>query len=280
MNYKELTVFNFKVSYYLFRIFTLFWLVQQVLFFLKFSKRPKEFYEPTIWIQKIFMREYPASTLYFFAIFFTIALILYSIFRFSLWVNMLLFFLTAYVSLVVVGYNGVGHHNHILVLSFFFSVFLNPKEIDSKDFRAVELYYLGILITYSLAGFWKLSSVTKDFITQNPEISWFEKDAAKYNTMLNYFIIDQKVPVWMLQLYEYKELWLILTVGGIIAQASCFLGAFNRKTLTLTLVFLVIFHIYTAYFVIADWRIMKYGLIILFFPYHHFSSSICKNFKF
>lgn len=279
MNYKELTVFNFKISYYVFRIFTIFWLGQQVLFFLKFSKRPKEFYEPTILIQKIFMPEYPSSTLYFSVIFFTLVLLLYSFLRFSLWVNVLLFFLTAYVSLVVVGYKGVGHHNHLLVLSFFFSVFLNPKEMNYKDFRAVEIYYSGILITYSLAGFWKLVSVAKDFITQNPEISWFERDAAKYNTMLNYFMIDQKVPVLMFQFYQYKELWLLLTIGAIICQASCILGVFNRKTLTFTLIFLVVFHFYTAYFVIADWRIMKYGLILLFFPYHHFSAWISKTFK-
>lgn len=279
MNYKELTVFNFRVSYYAFRIFTLFWLAQQISFFLRFSQRPKEFYEPSVWEQKIFMPEYPPMALYFLVIFITVSLLVYSLFRFSVWVNVLLFFLTAYISLAIVGYTGVSHNNHVLVLSYFFSVFLNPKKMKNQDFRGVEIYYLGILITYSLAGFWKLVSVTKDFITQNPEISWFEKDAAKYNTMLNYFIIDQKPPVWMLEFYQYKELWVVLTIVGIICQATCFLGAFNRKLLTFVVIFLLIFHFYTAYFVIADWRIIKYGLIVLFFPYHYFSAWIGRIFK-
>lgn len=279
MNYKNLTIYNFAVSYYLIRLFTIFWIGRQISVYVKFSQRPQEFYEHTVWMQKLLMREYPSPEIYFSVIFITVALLIYSLFKFSIWVNILLFLLTAYITLASVGYIGLGHNNHVLVLTYFFSIFLNHKKMKTEDYRAVEIFYLGILITYSLAGLWKLVSVTKNFITENPEISWFERDAAKYNSMLNYFIIDQKMPIWMLEFYQYKELWIFLTIFGIICQTSCFLGAFNRKILNLVLIFLVSFHLYTAYFVIADWGIMKYGLIVLFFPYHHFSKWIDRIFK-
>ena len=279
MTYPKLTVFNFKVSYYLFRIFTLLWLHEQVQFFNRFTKRAHELYEPTVWFQKIVMPVFPSDLLYYFVVFLTAGLLIFSLFRFSVLINILLFFLVAYISLPVVAYRGVSHTNHILILSYFFSVFLNPRKLEDQDYKYVQIYYLGLLITYSLAGFWKLVSATKDLVTANPEISWFETNAAKYNTMLNYMIVDEKTPLWMLKVYEYENLWIAVTIIGIVLQTLCFLGAFSRKYLTFCLLFLLTFHFYTVYFVIADLRIMKYGLIVLFFPYHYFYSWIHKTFK-
>ncbi|WHF51659.1 hypothetical protein QGN23_14735 [Chryseobacterium gotjawalense] len=278
MTYPKLTVFNFRVSYFLFRVFTLFWLCQQLDFFYKFSKRATELYEPTVWFQRIIMPVFPAAYLYYSAAFVMAVFIVFSLFRFSILVNSLLFFLAAYISLPVVSYNGLSHTNHILILSYFFSIFLNPKKLADEDYKYVQIYYLGLLITYSLAGFWKLVSAGKDLITANPETSWFETNAAKFNSMLNYAIVDQELPHWMLKIYEYENLWIVITIVGIVLQALCFLGAFSRKYLTFCLVFLLMFHFYTVYFVIADLRIMKYGLIVLFFPYHYFYPWIRKIF--
>ncbi|MGA9211811.1 hypothetical protein [Kaistella sp.] len=279
MTYPKLTVFNFKVSYYLFRIFTLFWLFEQVNFFKIFAKRPSDLYEPTIWLQKIVMPVFPSDFLYYSVVFVTVLMLVYSLFRFSVLVNISLFFLVAYISLPVIAYRGVGHHNHVLILSYFFSIFLNPKKLEDEDYKYVQIYYLGLLITYSLAGFWKLVSIARDWITANPETSWFETNAAKYNSMLNYFIVDEKLPQWMFKMYEYENLWIVITIIGIVLQALCFLGAFSRKYLTFCLVFLVAFHFYNVYFVLADWRSMKYGLIVLFFPYHYFYPWIRKAFQ-
>ena len=277
MTYPKLTVFNFKVSYFLFRVFTLFWLLEQLNFFNRFAKRADELYQPTVWIQKIVMPTFPSELVYYFFIFVTACFLILSLFRYSVIINILLFFLVSYISLPVVAYRGVSHTNHVLILSYFFSMFLNPMKLKERDYKYVQIYYLGILITYSLAGFWKLVSATKDFVTSNPEISWFETNAAKYNTMFNYMIIDEKAPHWILKIYDFENLWVGVTIIGIVLQTLCFLGAFSRKYLTFCLLFLVTFHFYTVYFVIADLRIMKYGLIVLFFPYHYFYSCIQKR---
>lgn len=279
MTYPKLTVFNFKVSYFLFRIFTLFWMVEQLNFFNQFSKRATELYEPSLWFQKLIIPVFPNDFLYYFIFCITALLIIYSLIKFSVVVNILLFFLLSYVSLPVVAYIGLSHTNHLLILSYFFSIFLNPKQLEEKDYKYVQIYYLGLLSTYSLAGSWKILSAMKGFITNNPATSWFEINAAKYNTMLNYMMVDKKTPDWMLSIYQYENLWVIITIVGIILQALCFLGAFSRRYLTFTLVFLLLFHFYTIYFVIADLRIMKYGLIVLFFPYHYFHRWIQNTFK-
>ncbi len=279
MTYPKLTVFNFKVSYILFRIFTLFWLIQQAQFFNRFSKRAHELYEPSVWFQKIVMPVFPPDLLYYLVVVLTVVLLVSSIFRFSVLTNVLLFLLVAYISLPVVAYRGVSHPNHVLILSYFLTMFLNPRKLEDQDYKYVQIYYLGLLITYSMAGFWKLVSVTKDLVTANPGISWFEVNAAKYNSMLNYMTVDEKIPLWMLKMYEYENLWIAVTVIGIVLQTLCFLGAFSRRYLTFCLFFLLTFHFYNVYFVIADWRIMKYGLIVLFFPYHYFYSLIHKTFR-
>jgi hypothetical protein len=64
MRYKELTVFNYKITYYAMRIFGLYWLIMQYLDFRRISKWPKEIYEPFLPIQRIIFSEYPSQILY------------------------------------------------------------------------------------------------------------------------------------------------------------------------------------------------------------------------
>ncbi len=278
MTYPQLTVFNYKITYYLFRVFTVFWMVEQLLIFNKTSKRATELYEPSVWLQKLIMPSFPSNDLYYSLLAVTLILLIYTLFKFSILINVLLFILVSIISLPIVAYHGVSHTNHLLILAYFFSIFLNPKTLRDADYKYVQLFYLGLLSTYSLAGLWKILSAVKDFITRNPDVSWFEINAAKYNTMLNYMMVDRKTPEWILNLYEFENLWVVITILGITFQTLSFLGAFNRKYLTFTLIFLIIFHFYTVYFVIADLKIMKYGLIVLFFPYHYFQQWIERKF--
>ena len=274
MTYPQLTVFNFKISYFVFRIFTLFWLVQQYFFFDKFASRSEIFYEPNLWIQKLIFPEYPSRIFYVSILILTGILLIYSLFKQSYVLNILLFVIIALVNLLVASNIGMSHFGHLLVLSYFFSIFLLPKNLKSENYKSVQIYYLGLLSTYSLSGIWKLISCLKDLATNDPSVSWFEKNAARYNSFLNYFIIDLKLPDWMQWLYKFENLWIVITVFAIFMQAFCFLGAFNRKLLNIFMVFLVCFHIYTEYFVIAEFWLVKQQILFLFFPYHLFYSKI------
>src|SRR5690606_16339741 len=136
-------------------------------------------------------------------------------------INIILFITVALISLPIVGYAGLSHTNHILILFYFFSIFLLPKELIERDYKYVQYIYLGILTTYSAAGFWKIAFIVKKFITNESTISWLDLNAAKINSIYNYYIIDEYIPKWMSILYRYSELWTVATIIVILLQTLC-----------------------------------------------------------
>lgn len=277
MDYKKLTVFNYQISYYAVRIFTFIWLFEQISYFKIYRLREPEFYNPTVWIQQWLFPIFPSPYYFGGLCLLLFILLLLGLFRQKYWITIATFVLVLLVNLPIAGYRGMGHHSHVLILFYFFSIFLLPKNFLPKDYKYVQYLYLGILGTYSLAGIWKLLSMGKDFISKSPDLSWYERNAALINTKYNYYIIDREIPDWMASLYQYEMLWIVITVVGVIFQTICFLGAFNRRFLTFTLLYLLSFHLYTKVFVIADWKSIIYGLIFIFFPYHLFYEFFKKN---
>lgn len=272
MTYPQLTVFNFKVSYYLVRIFGLYWLIVQYLKFTSLKARPAAINEPVFWLQKIMFPEYPSTSLFVFLICLCGVLFIWTIFKPSYIVNVFIFLLTAIINLPISANFGVHHDNHLIILGFFLSIFLLPKNLESKDYKLVQFYYLGILITYTLAGMSKILGTLKNIIKQTDKMLWITKDAARFNTYDSYYRADAAIPEWMKELYMYDNLWILITVAAILTQFFCFLGAFNRKLLTFFMVFLFIFHLYTMKFVLADFETANYFILIVLFPYHIFSS--------
>lgn len=278
LGYQKLTVFNYQITYYVFRIFTLFWVVEQYQFFKINSERPQLFYNPATDFQKYLQSEFPSS-LYFIALCIILVVnLLWSIFKPNYISSVLIFLTTALINLPINGYFGLSHTNHVLILFYFLTIFLLPNKLVTTDYKLVQYVNFGLLATYSAAGLWKAFSMARDTLTKNPDISWLEPDAARINSEVNFYMIDLPLPIWMQQLYSNTEFWVVLTVIGILFQTLCVLGAFNRKYLTFTLIFLFTFHFYTKIFVIADLKIMKYGIVLMFFPYHYFYGLIKKRF--
>lgn len=278
MSYKELTVFNYKVSYYAVRIFTLYWLLAQYQIFANYQQRSGLFYYPTVFIQKIIFPSFPQSWLFVTLVFVSAILIITSLVRQSYMLNILIFLMLCILNLPVIGYMGLSHTNHLLLLAYFLSIFLLPKQLKTNDYKNVQFYLLGLLLTYSAAGLWKILYAGWNVMMNRPGVSWFELDAAKFNTYSNFHYMDAAPPAWMIELYQYPHLWLIITIAGVFMQFFCFIGAINRNYLTLTMMFLFVFHLYTKYFVIADLGITKYVVLVLFFPYHHFHKLLGKMF--
>ncbi|WP_449399360.1 hypothetical protein [Chryseobacterium wanjuense] len=271
MKYKELTVFNFKVTYYAMRVFGLYWLFMQYLTFRRISQWPKEIYEPFLLIQRIIFPEYPSEMLYGSILIGCALLLIITIFKQNYILNFLIFVLIAIINFPTSLNFSVGHHNHLIIIGYFMAIFLLPKNMNKEnDFKWVQYFYLGILATYSLAGLSKFLGMAKNIIKQTGKITWLDKNAAKINTLDNYWMADIKVPDWILNAYAYENFWIITTVFGIVVQASSFLGAFNRKYLTFIMIFLYIFHWYTDFFVLADFRDAKNFVLIALFPYHIF----------
>ncbi|SIQ29235.1 hypothetical protein SAMN05880574_109106 [Chryseobacterium sp. RU37D] len=272
MKYKELTVFNYKIAYYIMRIFGLYWLLMQYLVFKRISRWPKEIYEPFLDIQRFIFPEYPSEILYVSILILCAVFLIITLFRQNYFLNFLIFVLIAIINFPISLNFSVGHNNHLVIIGFFMAIFLLPKNLNKvNDFKWVQYFYLGILTTYSLAGFSKFLGIAKNLIKGTEKITWLDKNAAKINTLDNYWMADIKVPNWILHLYTYENFWVFITLIGIIAQASSFLAAFNRKYLTFIMIFLYVFHWYTDFFVLADFQDAKNFVLISLFPYHIFA---------
>lgn len=275
MNYRQLTVFNYRIAYYVMRIFGIYWLLRQYLEYRRISRWPREIYEPFLDIQKFIFPEYPGSFLYITLLLLCGVLLFITWFRQSVLLNLCIFLLMAVINFPISLNFSVGHNNHLAVLGYFMAIFLLPDKMKKeKDYRWVQYFYLGILTTYSLAGFSKFLGIAKNVIKHSGKLTWLDKNAAKINTLDNYRIADIAVPEWMLQVYRYENLWVVITMFAILIQASGFLGAFSRKYLTFVMVFLFTFHLYTDFFVLADFRDAKNFVLVALFPYHIFSPWI------
>ncbi|KAA0128961.1 hypothetical protein FY557_06960 [Chryseobacterium sp. SN22] len=280
MNYKQLTVFNYTIAYYAMRIFGVYWLLRQYLEYRRISLWPKEIYEPFLDIQKFIFPEYPNLFLYATLLLLCGVLLVITWFRQSILLNFCIFLLMAVINFPISLNFSVGHNNHLVVIGYFMAIFLLPGKMkQEKDYWWVQYFYLGILTTYSLAGFSKFLGIAKNVIKNSGKLTWLDKNAAKINTLDNYWMADVKVPEWMLHLYQYENLWVPVTIIAIIIQASSFLGAFSRKYLTFIMVFLYIFHLYTDFFVLADFRDAKNFVLIVLFPYHIFYLWISRFLK-
>ncbi|MDQ1097315.1 MULTISPECIES: hypothetical protein [Chryseobacterium] len=271
MNYKQLTVFNYKIAYYAMRVFGLYWLFRQYLDYLRISRWPKEIYEPFLEVQRMIFSEYPSHFLYASILILCAVLLVITIFRQSWMLNLCIFLLMAVINFPISLNFSVGHNNHLVILGYFMAIFLLPAKMKSEnDYQWVQYFYLGLLTTYSLAGMFKFLGITKNIALHSGKITWIERNAAKINSLDNYWMADVNVPEWMLHLYAYENLWVIVTVMAIIFQAISFLGAFNRTFLTVIMVFLYTFHWYTDFFVLADFKDAKNFVLIALFPYHVF----------
>ncbi|ASW74572.1 hypothetical protein IQ37_04120 [Chryseobacterium piperi] len=268
MKYPQLTVFNYKVAYYILRLFGLYWLVAQYLTFIKLKERPATIYEPVFWMEKLIFPEFPSTFVFAGFLVACASLLIITIFKPSYILNVFIFLLVAIINLPISANFGVHHDGHIIILGFFLTIFLLPRKLEDKDYKLVQYFYLGILMTYTLAGMSKILGTIKNVVKHTDKLTWLDKNAAKLNTYDNYWMADMAIPESFKNIYAYENFWVVITVLGILTQFFCFLGAFNRKLLTFFLIFLYIFHAYTTMFVLADFENANYFLIVIFFPYH------------
>lgn len=277
MNYRQLTVFNYKITYYAMRVFGLYWLFRQYLDYRRISRWPKEIYEPFLSVQKLVFPEYPGPFLYGALLLVCASLLIITWFRQSVLLNFCIFLLIAVINFPISLNFSIGHNNHLVIIGYFMAIFLLPgKMTKEQDYRWVQYFYLGILATYSLAGLSKFLGIAKNVVKHTGRMTWLDPGAAKINTLDNYWMADVRVPEWMIHLYDHEHAWVVITVGAIVVQASSFLGAFSRRYLTLVMVFLYIFHWYTDFFILADFRDAKNFVLISLFPYHVFYPWIAK----
>lgn len=277
MNYKSLTVYNYKVFYYLIRVLAFFMLGYFYVKFSTFSQRSDFLYHPTFFVQELVFPEFPSQFYYVSLLLIAFFSLIISLVKPNIVINVILFVLMALLNTPISAYNGAGHNNHLFVLSFFFSIFLLPQKLKIEDYKSVQFFYAGLLSSYFFAGFWKIVSVFRDLMSDNPRLSWIDIDAAKINTLVNYHNADVFPSDFIFAIYDYKIIWVIITSIAIILQTLSILGTFNRKYLTFTMIYLVVFHLYNKYFVIADFTNAILVVLVVFFPYHLLKGKLLRT---
>lgn len=268
MKYPQLTIFNYKIAYYAIRLVGLYWLLVQYFRFSQLRGRPEEIYEPFFSLGKIIFPEFPGTLLFAGLLITCAASIIVSAFKPSYILNAVIFLLMAVINLPLSANFGLHHDNHLVILGYFLSIFLLPNHLEEKDYKLVQYFYLGLLMTYTFAGASKFLGTAKNIIRHTDKMLWINKNAAKLNSYNNYWVADMTIPTWMKEIYAYENLWVILTVSGILLQLLCFLGAFNRKLLTFFMLFIIVFHLYNIEFVLADFRNAILFILAALFPYH------------
>ena len=277
----NLFIIDYAFADFFLRIFSLFWVTYVVFSYQENNARPISLYKPVIWFQEWFLSSLPSPVLFYSIVLITCFLCVYTIVNKNILYRTVLFFLLLWLNTIKWNYNFFSHVGHLFLLAHFFTIFIPSKNIDTftnykdkKSFSlAIRWAYAGVLVTYSLAGFWKFSSLFYKTIFKSNAINWLSEDAVELNAIVSARIWDEQISKTMLNIYEIPYIWEIGTFFIFLIQFIAVLGAFNKRMSYFILTFLLIFHIYNMLFINTHFYVASFVLIILLFPYHKFTSS-------
>ncbi len=280
----KVEVFNVAVYQKVLLILTFFWIVFIANDYSALTLRPESLYYPIWGFQKVFLPNLITPFLFYSLILSSLVLTVFCFFNKRVFVGLLLTVLVAFLNAVRWSYGATTHVGHVFILAHLFS-FLLPDyfkvtKVSKFDRSLIKLSGLGVLITYSMAGFWKFLSLFVFVIRRKyDEVSWLHKDAVELNAIVNRRSLDNTVSNVMLSLYEVPHIWEVLTVFVFTIQFTVVLAVFYRKYSYLVLIVLVSFHLYNVFFLDIVFYLAPLVLISLLLPYHLILNVKFRNFK-
>jgi hypothetical protein len=267
-------IFDYYYSDILLRVFTIFCIVNIIIQYNENIKRPDSMYEPIIWLQKLLASTQLTQLQFYILILLSIGLCIITIFNRKIIYRILLFLLVLYLNTIKWNYNFFSHVGHLLILAHFFTIPIpirkgllnkNQKKITSNT---IKWSLAGVLITYSMAGFWKISTLIYKLFYKPNEINWLSEDAVELNSIVNLRTYDETLSNNLLAIYKIPYIWEISTLIIFFVQLFAVFAVFNKKISYFILIGLVTFHIYTTLFLNIFFYTSAFVLIILLFPYH------------
>jgi len=272
----EKFIIDYSYADVLLRIFSIFWIGYIIFVFHENLNRPASLFEPIIWLQKLFISSIPSLYLFYSIIIISLFLCIYTIFNKKIVYRGILFLLLLWLNTLKWNYNFFSHVGHLFLLAHFFTIFIPSKNINSlnskNDIRlfsnSIRWAYAGVLITYTMAGFWKFLSLFHKLIYQSKLINWMSEDAVELNAIVSSRIWDESVSISMLKIYEIPFIWQAATLFIFCIQLIAVLGAFNKKLSYIVLAGLLIFHLYNILFINTFFYVSSIVLLILLLPYH------------
>lgn len=272
----EKFIYDYSFADVLLRIFSIVWIGHVINAFQENLNRPSSLFEPLIWIQKWVSPNLPSIFLFYAVISIAVFLCVYTIFNKKIIYRFFLFLLLLWLNTIKWNYNFFSHVGHLFLLAHLFTLFIPSKTIEKlnstieiKQFAySIRWAYAGVLITYTMAGFWKFLALFSKLIFHPNQVSWLSKNAAELNAIVSAHLWDETVSNAMLKFYDIPLIWQIGTLVIFTAQLFAVLGAFNKKLSYYILATLVLFHLYNILFINTHFYTSTFVLLILLFPYH------------
>lgn len=269
-------IFDYQYADFVLRIFSVFWLMYVVYSYYEIFNRPHVLFEPIIRFQKIFVPIFPTPLLFLSVILVALFLLIITLFNQKIIFRILLFLVFLWLNTIKWNYNFFSHVGYVFILAHLFFSVLPPKSLsvfnDKKNLeffsRSIRWVYAGILVTYSMAGFWKIVALAYKLLLQPNNINWVSSNAIELNAIVSARFWDESISKAMLNIYSLPYVWESLTVIIFFIQFIAVFGAFNKKLSYFILLGLLLFHVYNMIFINTSFYVASFVLLILLFPYH------------
>lgn len=236
----ENRVFDFEIGARVFYAFTIIWLGQKFMHLHKIFARDEDLLKPLHWFaQIIFSAHLP---LFFYQSVTVLAgfACLYALLKGQNNVYLQIFFVLVLMVLntlkLSLGY--VDHVDHLFLLAHFLLISYKRAALNSLF---VKYFQAGLLITYTLAGFYKiLGLLYKSIFTS--EITWLHPKALYYQTYLFHDDVNKTMPHWMEVFLNLGYLPVFLMLMAVFLQTIAVFIVPQYKLLKYYLVWLLVFH--------------------------------------
>ena len=278
-------IYNYAVAYKLLMVFTILWLCYIIHDYIIISQRPNVLYQPIWGFQKLFMPKLVSSWVFGGVVLISLFLSIYSFFKKHIVYSLLLFIAVLWLNAIRWNYGSISHVGHIFVLGHLFSVvipnyYTYSKKLTIYDVYLVKVSLLGVLVTYSMAGFWKfVSLILTIYKGELSQVSWLHKDAVELNAIVGKRTLDNLVSEFMMEIYQLPYIWEVSTVLVFVVQLTAVLAILNRKYASIVMFVLVCFHLFNTFFNDIVFNVAPIILLILLFPYHLIFKSDFHKFK-
>lgn len=273
---------NFYYSSKAIMILSILWIIYHLYYYQILLLRPEELFIQKVWFGKIFLPSFPSPLLFYSVSATAILLILFLIVYKEHWlIRVAILFSILWINLVRWSCGGESLSSHLLMLSHLFAIGIpiasikNNKE-DEMLYKTLVWFYLGLLITYVLSGFWKTSSLVYKLIFKQDELTWLSPKAALITSQVAYHLVDQTGES-LLFLFNYPIIWQAGFLLTCYILLFSFVASFRPPLRFWIGMALIVFHqINNLAFDVIHY-VSSLTLLCLFFPYQKIFSSIVKN---
>lgn len=249
------------------------WLIFQSYTYHLMADRPIELFAPVNWFQKLFFFQFPHWSVWYSIV----ALMAYANFRILLngdrkIERYILAFTVLWINCIRWNYEFFSHVGHVMVLYYLLGMFLPRKAAVQKDElinygRAIQWLFAGILVGYSLSGFWKIGGLIYKMIWHPEQINWLHPMAMKINSIVGYRDWDQ--PLGVLQdVYSVPLFWQIALVGMMILQFVSVYAAVKRPLIPYVAGSIILFHLGTSLLIHIEFYLTPMVIFALFFAHY------------